>query len=388
MSTVRVCLTVAVVTTAALTVSACGGSSGGGRKSSSKLAPAVLPFERDGWKTDFRKHSVPLDQFKSGGPGRDQIPPLDHPKIHSIAQARNDRYDAGEPVIVVSIGRATRAYPEEILVWHEIVNDTLEGRPIAVTYCPLCNSALVYDRRVEDRTLRFGTTGNLRNSDLVMWDRQTQSWWQQIGGEAVVGDYTGKKLTAIPSEVLSWRDFKRRYPKGNVLSIDTGFNRPYGDNPYIEYETGKEPPIFFEGRADRRLPAKERVSAVTVKDRTVVIPFSRLSKERVLNTAVAGMPIVVFYKNGVKSALDARAIMESEDVGTATAFSRRLGRRKLEFRALGGGRFQDLQTQSVWDITGRVLSGPLAGRELGKLQHDEQFWFALAAFFPKARVLR
>jgi hypothetical protein len=361
---------------------------GGSRESSSKLAPAVLQFERDGWKTNFAKHSAPLDQFKSGGPPRDGIPPLDHPKAHSIARAKNDRYDDGEPVIVVHIGKAVRAYPEEILVWHEIVNDTLAGRPIAVTYCPLCNSALVYDRRVGGSTLRFGTTGNLRNSDLVMWDRQTQSWWQQIGGEAVVGDLTGKKLTAIPSEVLSWRDFKRRYPNGDVLSIDTGFDRPYGDNPYVDYETGKETPIFFEGRVDRRLPAKERVSAVTVNGRTVVVPFSRLSKEPVVNSAVGGTPIVVLYRKGVKSALDARAIAESKDVGTAVAFSRRLGGRTLEFRAIGGGRFRDRQTQSVWDVTGRALLGPLAGRQLELLQHDEQFWFALAAFLPKARVLR
>jgi hypothetical protein len=288
----------------------------------------------------------------------------------------------------VRIGKAVRAYPEEILVWHEIVNDTLAGRPIAVTYCPLCNSALVYDRRLDGRALRFGTTGNLRNSDLVMWDRQTQSWWQQIGGEAVVGELTGKKLSAIPSEVLSWRDFKRRYPNGDVLSTDTGFDRPYGENPYVEYETAKETPIFFEGRPDRRLPPKERVSAVTVKGRTIVVPFSRLAKERIVHAAVSGLPVVVFYKKGVKSALDARGIMESKDVGTATAFSRRLGGRTLHFRALGGGRFRDRETQSVWDITGRALSGPLAGRELRKAQHDEQFWFALAAFFPNALVLR
>src|ERR687888_600077 len=149
----RSCLTIAVVVSAALVLAACGGSSGGSHKSSSRLAPATLPFERDGWKTNFAKHSVPLSQFSSGGPPRDGIPPLEHPKIHSIAHARDDRYDGGEPVIVVRVGKAVRAYPEEILVWHEIVNDTLGGRPIAVTYCPLCNSALVFDRRVGGGTL-------------------------------------------------------------------------------------------------------------------------------------------------------------------------------------------------------------------------------------------
>jgi len=358
---------------------------GGWRSSAPTEDRAGLDFDVAGWKTDFSRHSAPLSQFHSGGPPRDGIAPIDHPKPISITQARGDGFDAREPVIVVRVGNAVRAYPEEILVWHEIVNDVLSGLPIAVTYCPLCNSGVAYDRRAAGRTLTFGTTGNLRNSDLVMWDRQTESWWQQIGGEAVVGQLTGTKLRAVDAQVLSWADFKRRYPNGDVLSIDTGFDRPYGDNPYVEYETAREPPIFFKGRSDPRLPAKERVVAVTVDKSTVVFPFSALRRNPVANGNVGGEPVVVLYRRGVRSALDAQAITQSRDVGTAGAFGRRLHGRTLRFE-LRGGNFVDRETGSTWDLTGRAVAGPLRREQLRPVFHDEQFWFALAAFLPKAKV--
>jgi hypothetical protein len=218
-----------------------------------------------------------------------------------------------------------------------------------------------------------------------MWDRQTESWWQQIGGEAVVGKLTGTKLRPIDSQVLSWGDFTRRHPRGDVLSIDTGFDRPYGDNPYIDYETAKEPPIFFKGRSDRRLPAKERVVAVTVNEDTVVFPFPALRKTPVANERVGGKPVVVLYERGVRSALDARAIAQSRDVGTAGAFSRRIQGRVVSFERRGGN-FIDRETGSTWDITGHASAGPLRGRQLRPVTHDEQFWFALAAFVPKAKI--
>jgi len=136
-----------------------------------------------------------------------------------VTQRQGDRFlDDREPVIVVERGAAARAYPLQILVWHEIVNDRLAGRPIAVTYCPLCNSGVVFDRRVDGRDLTFGTTGKLRRSDLVMWDRQTESWWQQFSGDALVGTLTGRRLRMLASQTLSWRDFKHIYPRGTVLS--------------------------------------------------------------------------------------------------------------------------------------------------------------------------
>jgi hypothetical protein len=244
---------------------------------------------------------------------------------------------------------------------------------------------VVFDRRVDGRELTFGTTGNLRKSDLVMWDRQTESWWQQLTAEAVVGKLTGRKLTVLPSQTLSWADYRKRFPRGDVLSRDTGFSRDYGTNPYQGYETDGGEPMLFEGAPDRRLPAKERVAAVTVGEATVVVPFSRLEREPVVNEEVGDVPTAVLFKRGVVSALDAGAIADSAEVGTAAAFDRRLEGRTLSFEARGG-RFVDRETGSEWDITGRAVSGELRGRRLRPLRHDEQFWFALAAFVPDARI--
>jgi hypothetical protein len=322
----------------------------------------------------------------SGGPPRDGIPPIDVPKTVSISEA--DRFlSRREPVIAVDLNGRVRAYPIQILVWHEIVNDTLGGAPIAVTYCPLCNSALVFDRRVAGRTLTFGTTGNLRHSDLVMWDRQTESWWQQIDARAVVGKLTGTRLAALPAQTLSWEQFKRSYPGGDVLSRDTGFDRDYGSNPYTSYDRPDVDPFPYEGPRDTRLPPKERVVAVRSGSQAVVVPFGVLRRRPVVTTEVAGQPIVIFYARGVASPLDRARIAESRDVGTAGAFDPRVRGRSLSFRAARGG-FVDEQTGSRWNIAGQATDGPLRGRRLRQLQHDEQFWFTVAAFLPDAKLLR
>ena len=368
----------------ALAVAGCGASdTPSGRDDGAGSGQVTISTA--GWETDFDKHSVPLSEFQSGGPGRDGIPPVDEPKPVDQEQAE-EFLDDKEPVLVAEAGGDARAYPVQILIWHEIVNDDLAGRPIAVTYCPLCNSSLVFDRRVEGETLTFGTTGNLRNSDLVMWDRQTESWWQQLTGEAVVGALTGTKLEALPSQTLSWSDFKERYPDGDVLSRDTGHDRDYGANPYEGYDTPDQQPFLLDGEADRRLPPKERVAAAFVGDEVAVVPFPRLARERVVNAEVGGRPLVFLFKPGVRSALDAGAINDSKDVGTAAAFERTLDGRELELRAEGDG-FVDREGGSRFDITGRAVSGPLEGRRLPQVRHDQQFWFALAAFVPDARIL-
>jgi hypothetical protein len=347
---------------------------------------ALLQRLYPGWDTDFARHAVPLSQFQDGGPPRDGIPPIDHP--HPVSLASGDHFlGAREPVIAVQVGHEARAYPEQILVWHEIVNDTLGGRSIAVTYCPLCNSALAFDRRVAGRTLTFGTTGKLRNSDLVMWDRQTQSWWQQFTGTALVGRYTGTRLTAIDAQVLSWRQFKAAFPEGTVLSRDTGFDRPYGENPYVGYDADASArPDFYGGRLDPRLPPRERVVAVFAGRETAVVPFSALARRPVVTTTISGQPLVVLFTRGVASTLDQSRIARSRDVGTAGAFDPRVGKRTLRFTAGPGGTFRD-QIGTTWDVTGRAIAGPLRGSRLRALRHDEQFWFALAAFVPHAHLV-
>ncbi len=345
-----------------------------------------VSFDTGGWKTDFGKHSVPLSEFSSGGPPRDGIPPIDKPKFVSVAEA--DRFlSPREPVISVVFEGRARAYPLQILTWHEIANDDFDGRPIAVTFCPLCNSSIVFDRRLDGQTLRFGTTGNLRNSDLVMWDDKTESWWQQLTGTAIVGSLTDKKLTILDSQILSWKDFSARYPDGKVLSRDTGHDRPYGENPYTGYDDVDSPPFALDAsKLDDRLPPKLRVSAVTIGERTLVFPFDRLEKAGVMQGEISDTPVAVFFKKGLASALDRGSISDGRDVGTAAAFDRRLEGRMLTFETAGDTEFRDKETGSTWDITGRARSGSLEGKQLKPVQHDEQFWFAIAAFDPDARI--
>jgi hypothetical protein len=376
-----------LVLLAAVGIAGCGGAGPGPADSAPTGSDRELGFSRDGWKTDFTRHSVPLREFISGGPPRDGIPPIDRPRFVSTAAAAKS-LDAREPVLSVEIAGRARAYPHQVLIWHEIVNDTLAGRPIAVSYCPLCNSSLVFDRRVDGRVLRFGTTGNLRHSDLVMWDRQTETWWQQLTGEAVVGKLTGTRLNVLPSQTLSFADFRARFRDGEVLSRDTGFDRDYGRNPYEGYDKPDEQPFLLSQDADRRLPPKEHVLSLIRGEAATVVPFSALERDPAIELHAAGDPVVVLFKRGVRSALDSGVIADSRDIGTAAAFDRRIGGRTLSLTPSGAGGFRDRETGSTWDITGSATAGPLAGKRLRPVRHDVQFWFAVAAFLPDANIVK
>ncbi|MGD9696157.1 MAG: DUF3179 domain-containing protein [Thermoleophilia bacterium] len=345
---------------------------------------AGLSVSTAGWKTDFTRHSVPLDEFISGGPPRDGIPPIDDPRFAPVAES--DGEDR-EPVIALEVGGEARAYPIRVLIWHEIVNDTVGGRAVAVTFCPLCNTSIVFDRELDGRTLRFGTTGNLRLSDLVMWDDATESWWQQFSGEAVVGELTGERLERIPSQLISLAEFRERHPDGVVLTEETGHDRPYGRNPYTGYDDVDSPAFLLRGRdPDGRLPPKERV--VSVEDGTALaaVPFPALERRRVIDATVGTTPFTVWWSPGTASALDADAIVDGRDVGSAVVYDRRLDGRLLSFGARDG-RVRDAQTGSSWGRDGRAVSGPLAGRRLTPVAHDAPFWFAVAAFRPDARIV-
>ena len=266
-----------------------------------EAAPPLI--DTAGWRTDFRKHTVPLSEFQSGGPGKDGIAAIDRPRF---APARTIRFLAPrEPVVELDLKGQARAYPVQILIWHEIVNDTVRRTPVAVTFCPLCNTAIAFDRRLDGRTLDFGTTGNLRNSDLVMYDRQTESWWQQFGGEALVGDLAGKRLRELPARIVAWNEFARAHSGGLVPTRKTGFFRDYGQNPYAGYDSVDSSPLFpVKNSGDKRLPPKERVVFVERSGDALVIPFSTLAKRHELRVSVGGHDLVVRWRGDVGSALD------------------------------------------------------------------------------------
>ncbi|MEX2156876.1 MAG: DUF3179 domain-containing protein [Gemmatimonadales bacterium] len=352
------------------------------------VSQAPFADELREWRTDFSRHTVPLAEIVSGGPPKDGIPAIDRPRFETVAEAAA-WLDDREPVVVVEIAADARAYPLQILIWHEIVNDDVGGTPVAVTYCPLCNTALAFDRRQGGRVLDFGTTGRLRHSDLVMYDRQTESWWQQATGEGIVGAYAGRRLRFIAAPIAPWRDFRESYPAGRVLSRETGYERPYGRNPYEHYDTRRGPIAgFFDAALDKRLPAMERVVAIDLTDGTAAYAFSLLARRRVINDEIGGLAVVVVWAPGTVSALDAPAIRDGRDVGATAVFDRRLDGRALTFELAGDGRFRDRETGSVWHLSGRAVEGPLAGRRLVPVPHGNHFWFAWAAFRPDARLVK
>ncbi len=338
------------------------------------------------WETNFSQHSVPYNEIFSGGVPRDGIPPIDDPRFVSVEDA-DEWLEEKEPVIALEIDGEAKAYPLQILTWHEIANDTLAGVPVSVTFCPLCNSAIVFDRRLDGEVYDFGVSGNLRNSDLIMWDRQTQSWWQQLTGEAIVGQLTGAQLDILPATLTAWQDFKATFPDAQVLSRDTGHRRSYGANPYAGYdEVGRSPFLFF-GKEDDRLLPMERVAAVTVGDESAAFPFASLETERVAHHSLGGQDLVVFFKPGARSALDKRSIADSREVGSTGMFLRELDGQTLTFAADGDG-FVDQETETRWNVFGQGVSGPHAGKRLTPVAHANHFWFAWAAFRPDTTVVR
>lgn len=339
------------------------------------------------WKTDFTKTNIDLSEIISGGPPKDGIPAIDEPRFESIAAARAWLADQS-PVIALEVDGDARAYPLAILIWHEIVNDTVGGAPLVVTFCPLCNTALVFERRIDDRILDFGTTGNLRFSDLVMYDRQTETWWQQAIGEGIVGEYTGRRLTFVPAQIVSLAEFEAAYPSGQVLSRETGYRRQYGRNPYVGYDRVDQSPFLFTGVVDGRLAPMERVVTVGEGEAAFAFPYSELAQTGVAAVTIAGQPIVVLWVPGSASALDAANIDAGRDVGMTGVFRAELDGRTLTFERPTGptGPIADRETGSSWSVTGRATAGPLAGRALQPVVHGDHFWFAWAAFQPATRI--
>ena len=245
------------------------------------LTPAGEPILRDlgaprhfgsGWGTNFDISLVDYGEILSGGVPRDGIPPIRNPRFISIAEA-DAVYVDHSPVMQVSLNGDARAYPLGILIWHEIVADVVGGVPVAVTFCPLCNTAITFDRTIAGTVYDFGVSGLLRNSDLIMYDRQTESLWQQIGGVAIVGDMVGARLTVLPSTIVAWGDFKAQYPEGIVLSRETGYVRRYGANPYAGYDRIGNTPFLFRGEIDERLGAMERVVTLDLPGRRGGLPL-------------------------------------------------------------------------------------------------------------------
>jgi len=290
-----------------------------------------------------------------------------------------------EPVLAVEIDGEARAYPVQILMWHEIVNDTIGGVPIAVTYCPLCNSAVAYDRRVGTRVLTFGTSGLLLNSSLVMYDRQTETLWSHFTGEGIIGMLTGVQLEKLSVAMVPWLAWRDAHPDSLVLSRSTGFTRNYGSNPYPGYDDVNSTPFLFEGKVDGRFTAMTRIIGINRGDAAVAVPLLQLRDQRVVPIQIGDEHFVVWWAPGTSSALDAGNVADGVDVGATGAFIPVVDGQALTFTA-SGDRFVDDQTGSTWNLLGRATSGPLAGRQLEAVVHVDTFWFAWSVFRPDTVV--
>ncbi|MEZ4631049.1 MAG: DUF3179 domain-containing protein [Deinococcales bacterium] len=392
-------------------------------------------------KIESSSSRIPLEAILSGGPPPQGIPALGFSGdwqavtkatqgISFVSQAEASAWlDDKEPLIIVSLQGESKAYPLQILTWHEIVNDTLAGVPIAVTFCPLCNSALAFDRRIPlDNAMQtqlanfrpdlasrwqqadqgfkesyqaqlfkeldpklatlevtFGVSGLLYNSNLLMFDSETSSLWSQLSGEGAVGNLSQAQLLRYPAQIISFAELKSSYPQALVLSRDTGFNRDYGRNPYLGYDDAASPPFLYAGHLDERLPPKERVISLSLAGEDVAYPFSLLSEHRVLVDEVGQANIVLFWQEGTASALDGRSIATSRDVGAVGVFSAQLDEQNLSFY-WDGENFRDRETESTWNISGLAVAGELAGKGLKAIIHDNTLWFAWAAFKPQTRI--
>ncbi|RLA37559.1 MAG: hypothetical protein DRR03_02260 [Gammaproteobacteria bacterium] len=347
-----------------------------------RVSPQLMELQ---WSdTDFSRLSINLDEIQSGGPPKDGIPAIDRPRFVTTSEAAN-WLDPREPVIVVAVEEQARAYPLQILMWHEIVNDTLAGRPLAVTFCPLCNASIVFDRRLDGRLLDFGTTGLLRKSDLVMYDRQTESWWQQFSGRAIVGELDGATLTRVEAQIVAFEEFRTGFPDGEVLSRETGHSRSYGRNPYRGYDRIDNSPFLLDDPVDPRLPAMERVLNVSLGGIHRLYPFALFRDQPLIHDTVAGTPVIVLARHGTLSALDREAIAESRSIHSANAFDRRVDKQVLEF-TIRDGEIVDTATGSRWNLLGQALAGPLTGKRLTPLPGGVHFAFAWLAFNPDSEI--
>ncbi|MHC4758843.1 MAG: DUF3179 domain-containing protein [Planctomycetota bacterium] len=344
--------------------------------------PSLRDFR--GLRTNTDKSIIDLKEIMSGGPGKDGIPAILKPNFIKADQASR-WLTPKEPVISLVVNGKPKAYPLQILMWHEMVNDRIDGVPVLVTFCPLCYTAIAFDRTVDGQEEVFGVSGLLRHSNLLMYDKRTESLWQQVTGQAVVGDMTGKQLKTLPAQIISYQQFVSAWPQGLILSQRTGYARDYGRNPYVGYDDISQKPYLFNGPSDDRLKPMEKVIAVTIGSTDKAYPYSLTAKERVINDVVADYNLVVFHDNGAVSAMDQPRISMSRETGSTGVFSRMLDKKILSF-VHKNGNFYDEQTNSVWDITGQAKEGPLKGKKLEPIAHGDFFAFIWLVSKPKTQI--
>lgn len=323
------------------------------------------------------KHTVPLDKILSGGPPQDGIPSIDNPKFQSVQEA-DEILEDSELVLGLNINGDIRVYPLQILVWHEIVNDVVGDQPVAVTYCPLCFTNQVFNRTLNDgNTVEFGTSGKLYNSNLVMYDRKSNSLWSQALGEGIVGEYAGVKLERIPFDVAYWKEWKELYPESKVLSRDTGSVRPYGADPYGDYYTN-DLILFPVPNDDKRLGLKEIIIGLENKDQYKAYKLQEIETNKVINDVIGEDKKIalVSLKPFMIRVFD--RVIDGNDDGNKIVVDL--------FYNETTNTLIDRVTGSELNFDGKFINKQLQGKKLERLPMDQGFWFEWAAFHPETEV--
>jgi hypothetical protein len=323
------------------------------------------------------KHTVPLDKILSGGPPQDGIPSIDNPKFQSVQEA-DEILEDSELVLGLNINGDIRVYPLQILVWHEIVNDVVGDQPVAVTYCPLCFTNQVFNRTLNDgNTVEFGTSGKLYNSNLVMYDRKSNSLWSQALGEGIVGEYAGVKLERIPFDIAYWKEWKELYPESKVLSRDTGSVRPYGADPYGDYYTN-DLILFPVANDDKRLGLKEIIIGLENKDQYKAYKLQEIETKKVINDVIGEDKKIALVSLEPFMIRVFDRVIDGNDDGNKIVVDL--------FYNETTNTLIDRVTGSELNFDGKFINKQLQGKKLERLPMDQGFWFEWAAFHPETEV--
>lgn len=342
-----------------------------------QLSPGV-------WRTDLSRHSVDLTELVSPSK-KDGIACIDHPKFVSPAEA-STWLDAKEPVIVLDLNGAARAYPLQILVWHLMINDQVGETPILVSYSVFGHNAAVFDRRVAGKTYQFGFSGMVRDSNAVLFDHQTESLWQELTGQAIVGTLTGTTLTMLNSEIAPFDVFKETYPDGKVLSRDTGYDRRYGRNPYARNLASGRPLFPVKLAGPLPIPPLEVMLILQGGQFMRAYPFSVLEERRVVADRIGDQKFVIFSNHSMLDIVNATTISEAGKTLATGVFSPEIDGKTLTF-SYRAGAFVDKQTRSTWNLLGLATKGPMAAKRLKPVRHRMAFAFAWLAMYPDTVVV-
>ncbi len=318
--------------------------------------------------------TIPQADVFDGGPGKDGIPALENPEM---VPAPNGIYLSNDDLVIGYVsGNDARAYPHDILDWHEIINDEVNGRPIAITYCPLTGTAIGWNREINGEVTTFGVSGLLYNTNLIPYDRRTNSNWSQQGLDCVNGDLQGVKIETFQVVETTWETWKKLYPDTKVVSTNTGFSRSYGTYPYDDYRTNHNNLIFPVEPDDSRLPRKERVHGIIMGSQAKVYPIDNMQQTvTIIQDVFNGTAIVVAGSKHRNFAVSFERTLEDGTI--------------LDFFSAFTGDGPVILTDNEgnrWNIFGEAVEGPRTGQRLTPTESFIGYWFSWGAFYPNAQI--